>query len=81
MSEPWIVIMPEGWEPRWCWESYRHANHTCSKCLEIYKGTGNFCPLANAKKAVEVKQPRYNGERVWSLPCSPVTLYAVEDEK
>ena len=84
MSQPWIVIMPEEWEPRWCWESYRHANHTCSKCLEIYKGTGNSCPLANAKKAVEVDTIKGNGTPLTNLRWAngkTVTLYAVEDEK
>ena len=83
MSQPWIVIMPEEWEPRWCWESYRHANHTCSKCLEIYKGTGNSCPLANAKKAVEVgphHEINYRPGIGWRNEGKTVTLYAVEQE-
>ena len=70
MSQLWIVMMPEGWKPGTC---------VCDKCFGNCVRTDD-CPLDNAKKAVEVKQPRYNGERVWSLPCSPVTLYAVKDK-
>ena len=78
MSQPWIVMMPDNFDNA-------RTRHACDTCPNICGGKCQanpfFCPLANAKKAVEVKQPRYNGERVWSLPCSPVTLYAVEDEK
>ena len=89
---PYVVMMPEGWEPKWCWESYRHVNHTCSKCLEVYTGTDNPCPLANAKKAVDVQPGTIISlttkdagpgklDLVHKVNGKPVTIYAVEVEK
>lgn len=78
---PYVVMMPEGWEPKWCWESYRHVNHTCSKCLEVYTGTDNPCPLANAKKAVECGYADSLGAHMIATPKGKaLSLYSVEME-
>ena len=86
MSQPWIVMMPEGWE----------ANDPCfdcpiKQCRDITYEPNSNCPLANAKKAVEVKEQPTVWEKhhlegnEWAhgaeLNGKPVTLYAVEAEK
>ena len=88
MSQPWLVMMPEGWRVGDC--------YTCQfRCASIsgerYPGINPACPLANAKKAVEVKEQPTVWEKhhlegnEWvhgaELNGRPVTLYAVGAEK
>ena len=83
MSQPWIVMMPDNWNPEDCTTcgNYRHF------CRERFRDDME-CPYANAKKAVEAsnEQIEIAGYMMSVTPGpiidgKPVTLYAVEDEK
>ena len=74
MSQPWIVIMPEGWDNSWC------ESGECNRCYAV---NNRRCPLANAKKAVEVgphHEINYRPGIGWRNEGKTVTLYAVEQE-
>ena len=80
---PYVVMMPEGFDNSHC-KSSGCNNNGC-------EFSGNYCPLANAKKAVEVSAE--DSDLVKGLPVpeapykefllnnEPVTLYAVEVKK
>lgn len=84
---PYVVFMPEGWTINECWNG---AN--CHKCHRHADTTSRtYCPLANAKKAVEINAKTdmlikgrltlLDDECSVSMDGKPVTLYAVEDGK
>lgn len=78
---PYVVMMPKGWMPAMCPDCHIQYSGAIGICGEVN------CPLANAKKAVEVKPgqvqlfPCLGATSVYLDPEGiPVTLYAVEME-
>ena len=72
MSQPWIVMMPEGWKPGTC---------VCDKCFGNCVRTDD-CPLDNAKKAVECGYTDSLGAHMIATPKGKaLSLYAVEMEE
>ena len=73
---PWVVMMPEGFSPQDC--------YTCTiKCAPIsglhYPCINPACPLATAKKAVEIKT--FKTREGAAYTGRPVTLWATELEE
>ena len=79
----YLIDMPEGWKPQVCGTC--SMDYACHANYSIKASCITRCPLANAKKAVEMFKGEYGSndsmEALMSLDGKPVTLYAVEDGK
>ena len=46
----YLIDMPKGWKVSDCW-----SGENCYKCYRYHDSYSDYCPLANAVEAVEVR--------------------------